>query len=115
MQIGFNLPVSGPMASAEVITNIAQLGEALGFDYLTLTDHVALPDTSTPGYPYSTNGEFYTPDPGHRVGKLQPRAVAESATMSRCPTPAFGLSRGTFRFAWRFHRNARIVPRRIEE
>ncbi|MDR3529901.1 MAG: hypothetical protein P4L90_05020, partial [Rhodopila sp.] len=66
MQIGFNLPVSGPMASAEVMANIAQLGEALGFDYLTLTDHVALPDTSTPGYPYSPTGEFYTPDPGHR-------------------------------------------------
>ena len=49
MQIGFNLPVSGPMAAAEVMANIAQLGEALGFDYLTLTDHVALPDTTTPG------------------------------------------------------------------
>ena len=70
MQIGFNLPVSGPMATAEVMANIAQLGESLGFDYLTLTDHVALPDTSTPGYPYSTTGEFYTPDPGHRVEQL---------------------------------------------
>ena len=61
MQIGFNLPVSGPMASAEVMANIAQLGEALGFDYLTLTDHVALPDTATPGYPYSATGEFSRP------------------------------------------------------
>ena len=41
MQIGFNLPVSGPMAAPEVIANIAQLGESLGFDYLTLTDHIA--------------------------------------------------------------------------
>src|SRR5690348_1881540 len=37
MQIGFNLPISGPMATPETIANIAQLGEALGFDYLTLT------------------------------------------------------------------------------
>ena len=80
MQIGFNLPVSGPMASPEVMANIAQLGEALGFDYLTLTDHVALPDTSTPGYPYSTTGEFYTPDPGHRVEQLTAAAWVAAKT-----------------------------------
>ena len=84
MQIGFNLPVSGPMATAEVMANIAQLGESLGFDYLTLTDHVALPDTSTPGYPYSTTGEFYTPDPGHRVEQLTTAAwVAAKTTKIR--------------------------------
>src|ERR1700744_1869103 len=80
MQIGFNLPVSGPMASSEVMANIAQLGETLGFDYLTLTDHVALPDTSTPGYPYSTTGEFYTPDPGHRVEQLTTAAWIAAKT-----------------------------------
>jgi probable F420-dependent oxidoreductase len=80
MEIGFNLPVSGPMASAEVMANIAQLGESLGFDYLTLTDHVALPDTSSPGYPYSTTGEFYTPDPGHRVEQLTTAAWVAAKT-----------------------------------
>ena len=45
MQIGFNLPISGPMASAEVMANIAQLGEALGFDYLhsPITSHPRTP------------------------------------------------------------------------
>jgi probable F420-dependent oxidoreductase len=80
MQIGFNLPVSGPMASAAVMANIARLGESLGFDYLTLTDHVALPDTSSPGYPYSTTGEFYTPDPGHRVEQLTTAAWVAAKT-----------------------------------
>ena len=80
MQIGFNLPVSGPMAAPEVMANIAQLGESLGFDYLTLTDHIALPDTSTPGYPYSTTGEFYTPDPGHRVEQLTTAAWIAAKT-----------------------------------
>jgi probable F420-dependent oxidoreductase len=80
MQIGFNLPVSGPMAAPDVMANIAQLGESLGFDYLTLTDHVALPDTSTPGYPYSTTGEFYTPDPGHRVEQLTTTAWIAAKT-----------------------------------
>ncbi|MGD0102510.1 MAG: TIGR03619 family F420-dependent LLM class oxidoreductase [Rhodopila sp.] len=63
-----------------MIANIAQLGEALGFDYLTLTDHIALPDTSTPGYPYSTTGEFYTPDPGHRVEQLTTAAWVAART-----------------------------------
>jgi probable F420-dependent oxidoreductase len=80
MQIGFNLPVSGPMAAPDVMANIAQLGESLGFDYLTLTDHVALPDTATPGYPYSTTGEFYTPDPGHRVEQLTTAAWIAAKT-----------------------------------
>ena len=57
MQIGFNLPVSGPMAAPEVMAEVAQLGESLGFAYLTTTDHIALPDTSTPGYPYSESGK----------------------------------------------------------
>jgi probable F420-dependent oxidoreductase len=80
MQIGFNLPVSGPMASPEIMANIAQLGESLGFDYLTLTDHIALPDTSTPGYPYSATGEFYTPDPGHRFEQLTAAAWIAAKT-----------------------------------
>ncbi|HYZ21740.1 MAG TPA: TIGR03619 family F420-dependent LLM class oxidoreductase [Rhodopila sp.] len=80
MQIGFNLPISGPMATPEVIANTAQLGEALGFDYLTLTDHIALPDTSAPGYPYSTTGEFYSPDPGHRMEQLTAAAWVAART-----------------------------------
>lgn len=80
MKIGFNLPVSGPMAAPDIMANIAQLGEALGFDYLTLTDHVALPDTTAPGYPYSTTGEFYTPDPGHRVEQLTTTAWIAAKT-----------------------------------
>ena len=70
MQIGFNLPVSGPMADPAAMQRMAQLGEALGFSYLTLTDHIALPDTSVPGYPYSESGAFYSPDPGHRHEQL---------------------------------------------
>jgi probable F420-dependent oxidoreductase len=56
------------------------LGESLGFDYLTLTDHIALPDTTAPGYPYSTTGEFYTPDPGHRVEQLTTAAWIAAKT-----------------------------------
>lgn len=80
MQIGFNLPVSGPMATAATMAQVAKLGEELGFDYLTLTDHVALPDTSTPGYPYSETGEFYSPEPGHRMEQLTAAAWIAAKT-----------------------------------
>ena len=51
MQIGFNLPNSGPLSAVADMTRIASEGEAMGFDYLTLTDHVVLPNTKVPGYP----------------------------------------------------------------
>lgn len=80
MQIGFNLPVSGPMAAPATMAGIARLGESLGFDYLTLTDHVVLPDASVAGYPYSESGEFYSPDPGHRHEQLTTAAYIAAKT-----------------------------------
>ncbi len=80
MQIGFNLPVSGPMATPAIMADVARLGESLGFDYLTMTDHIALPDTSTPGYPYSETGEFYSPDPGKRFEQLTATAWVAAKT-----------------------------------
>lgn len=80
MQIGFNLPVSGPMATPAIMADVARLGESLGFDYLTMTDHIALPDTSTPGYPYSESGEFYSPDPGKRFEQLTATAWIAAKT-----------------------------------
>ena len=80
MQIGFYLPVSGPMAAPATMAKVAQLGESLGFSYLTLTDHIALPDTSTPGYPYSESGAFYSPDPGHRMEQLTATAWVAAKT-----------------------------------
>ena len=52
------------------MTEIAIQGEAMGFDYLTLTDHVVLPDTKVPGYPYSESGEFYEDAPTERHEQL---------------------------------------------
>ena len=66
MQFGFNLPNSGALATPEIMACIAREGEALGYDYLTVTDHVALPDMAEPGYPYSESGAFYSTDTAHR-------------------------------------------------
>lgn len=49
MQIGFNLPIRGPLSDPDTVIRIAQEGEALGYDYLTLTDHILLPNLKAPG------------------------------------------------------------------
>jgi len=66
MQFGFNLPNSGRLAAPAIMAKIACEGEALGYDYLTVTDHVVLPDMAEPGYPYSESGAFYSTDSGYR-------------------------------------------------
>ena len=80
MQIGFNLPISGPMSTPEIVTRIAQEGEALGYDYLTLTDHILLPNLKVPGYPYSESGEFFTEGPQNRHDQLTAAAFVAAKT-----------------------------------
>ena len=66
MQFGFNLPNSGSLATPQIMARIAREGEGLGYDYLTVTDHVVLPDMAEPGYPYSETGAFYSTDSAYR-------------------------------------------------
>jgi probable F420-dependent oxidoreductase len=58
MQFGFNAPSAGPLCAPEALARIAQAGEALGFDYLTLSDHVVIPNAIASRYPYTESGEF---------------------------------------------------------
>jgi probable F420-dependent oxidoreductase len=80
MQIGFNLPISGPLAAPEIVARIAQEGEALGYDYMTFTDHVVLPDRPAPGYPYSESGEFYGHGPEVRHEQMTVMAWVAAKT-----------------------------------
>jgi len=58
MQYGFGAPVSGPLSGAKDLARIAQEGEAIGYDYCTLSDHVVIPRELENKYPYSDTGEF---------------------------------------------------------
>src|SRR5260221_11718265 len=80
MQIGFNLPISGPLSSPEIATLIAQHGEALGYDSLTLTDHIGLRNLRVPGYPYSESGEFFGEGPERRHEQLTAAAFIAAKT-----------------------------------
>src|SRR6476660_802321 len=80
MRIGFNLPNSGPLSAVGTMTRIAAEGEAMGFDYLTLTDHVVLPNSKVPGYPYSERGQFYEDAPLERHEQIVGMAYVAAKT-----------------------------------
>jgi probable F420-dependent oxidoreductase len=80
MEIGFNLPISGPLATSEIMARIAREGESLGYDYATLTDHIMLPAVKVPGYPYSESGEFFGEGPGYRHEQLTAIAFVAAQT-----------------------------------
>ena len=58
MQIGFNAPTSGPLIGADSFRRIIMEGEALGFDYVTISDHIMVPRNLESKYPYTNTGEF---------------------------------------------------------
>src|SRR3954470_10098114 len=58
VQIGFNAPTSGPLIAADSLTRIIIEGEALGFDYVTISDHIMVPRNLESEYPYTNTGEF---------------------------------------------------------
>jgi probable F420-dependent oxidoreductase len=58
MQFGFGAPVSGPLSGPRDLARIASEGEAMGYDYCTISDHVMIPRDIEAKYPYSDTGEF---------------------------------------------------------
>ena len=72
MQYGFGAPVSGPLSGAKDLARICQEGEAVGYDYCTLSDHVVIPRELENKYPYSDTGEF----PGRAGGDRHEQLTA---------------------------------------
>ena len=58
MQIGFNAPSAGPLARPDALFRIVTEGEAMGFHYATVSDHVVIPKDIAARYPYTESGEF---------------------------------------------------------
>src|SRR5256885_14264292 len=72
MQYGFGAPVSGPLSNPRDLARIVSEGEAMGYDYCTLSDHVAIPRELEAKYPYSDTGEF----PGRAGGDRHEQLTA---------------------------------------
>jgi probable F420-dependent oxidoreductase len=58
MEFGFSAPFRGPLATPDTIRQIAQTAESLGYDILTVSDHLVVPQQVDAKYPYSETGEF---------------------------------------------------------
>ncbi|MBO55336.1 MAG: hypothetical protein CL886_06700 [Dehalococcoidia bacterium] len=58
MKYGFTVPSRGPLATPESIVTIAKKGESLGFDSISLGDHILVPRTIESSYPYTDSGEY---------------------------------------------------------
>ncbi len=58
MEIGFSLPVHGPLATPENLSTLAERGEEMGFDIVSVSDHVVIPRAIDSTYPYSESGQY---------------------------------------------------------
>src|ERR1700758_4139184 len=72
MEYGFGAPVSGPLSGPKDLARITVEGEAIGYDYCTLSDHVVIPRELEAKYPYSDTGEF----PGRAGGDRHEQLTA---------------------------------------
>jgi len=58
MEYGFYLPNSGAGAEPDALTDIAKLGDRLGFYCMVMPDHILQPNQVNSTYPYSLTGDI---------------------------------------------------------
>jgi probable F420-dependent oxidoreductase len=82
MDFGFGLPTRGPLSSPEHLVTLAQRGEEMGFDIISVSDHVVIPKRIDSRYPYSETGEFAGGDSGACLEQLTTLSFLANATSS---------------------------------
>src|SRR6202000_1443532 len=80
MQIGCSAPTSGPLIQPDSLLRIATEAEALGYDYVTVSDHVMIPTSIASRYPYSDSGEFPSGAAAPRLEQLTAATFIAAAT-----------------------------------
>ena len=58
MEFGFGVPTRGPMANPDSLAALARGGEEMGFEIVSVSDHVVIPRSIESRYPYNETGEF---------------------------------------------------------
>lgn len=58
MKYGVILPNVGPLAHIDTLVDLARRAEALDYDGIFLSDHIAIPTELHSAYPYRTDGRF---------------------------------------------------------
>ncbi|HUN47493.1 MAG TPA: TIGR03619 family F420-dependent LLM class oxidoreductase [Stellaceae bacterium] len=80
MEIGFAAPTAGPLAEPEPLFRICAAAEAMGFGFASFSDHVVIPTSISPNYPYSETGEFPQGSRGGRHEQLTEMAFVAAKT-----------------------------------
>ena len=58
MEFGFDISTGGPLANPEDIARQARRGEELGFEIISVSDHIVMPRRIQSRYPYGEAGEY---------------------------------------------------------
>ncbi len=70
MLFGFGLPTRGPLSEPAAIRTVLKRAEALGLDYVSVSDHIVIPRVIEPLYPYSDTGDPPFPVDGECLEQL---------------------------------------------
>jgi probable F420-dependent oxidoreductase len=71
MDFGFGVPTRGPLATPDGICKVAAHGEALGYNYVYVNDHIVVPGDINSRYPYTQAGDW----PGAPMGEAMEQLV----------------------------------------
>lgn len=81
MKIGINTGARGTMGTREAYMTVAQTAERLGFDFISVSDHVVVPSQIGSTYPYSEGGKWETATPdGYSLEQLTTLAFLAGCT-----------------------------------
>jgi len=80
MQIGCSAPTSGALIAPDSLVRIATEAEMLGYDYVTVSDHVMIPTSIASRYPYSDSGEFPSGAAAARLEQLTAATFIAAST-----------------------------------
>ncbi len=80
MKFGMHLGVRGPAADPDNLIEIAQAAEALGFEHLGFSDHVAIAAKVGSPYPYTADGRWFAEDSGECLEQISTLCFVAAAT-----------------------------------
>jgi probable F420-dependent oxidoreductase len=80
MKYGFTVPGRGPLAEPDSLITIAQRAEELGYDSISMGDHILVPRNIQSTYPYTEGGEFPGGATGASMEQLTALAFIAGAT-----------------------------------
>lgn len=78
MEFGFTLATRGPQSKPDAILTIVSHGKDLGFDIVSVSDHIVIPKEIDSVYPYNYSGEFTTRASGECLEQLTTLAFVAS-------------------------------------